>query len=312
MRSTGYLLAGLILGLTISFISFPELGSELRQRVLGLLSPLSRTAWNTSETISDHRSKTGPSSGKNHSEEASALKTQSRTSELQVKLRKLQSRNTKLKRRIRNLQVVDRLTGTAIPDLIPARILPFGETSPWRSSILINQGSKRGVENGSPVVFQRTLVGKVQEVGTATSRVQLVHDSNFRLEIKLIPPGQYSKLPEKNQKKSHRYTSNSLSSSIPVNIEENSNPRGILRGSEKNHFVIEEILSDTPVEEGWKIMSVKRPDSPVPPGLLIGEVFQVSNDYGKYLKIFGRPNMSYREILRVPELFVLQILEGPK
>lgn len=55
------------------------------------------------------------------------------------------------------------------------------DPSNWLSILIIDKGKKDGLETGMPVISDVSLVGKIVEVGRATSRVLLINDPNFKV-----------------------------------------------------------------------------------------------------------------------------------
>ena len=60
-------------------------------------------------------------------------------------------------------------------DLVAARIIGR-EAATWSQMIVINRGTKDGVENNMPVVTEQGLVGHIVEAGPISSKVQLILD----------------------------------------------------------------------------------------------------------------------------------------
>ena len=65
---------------------------------------------------------------------------------------------------------------------ILAKVL-IDKDSPYLKSIVINRGSKSGINKGMPVVDGNYLVGKIVEVNYLSSRVLLLNDLNSRIPI---------------------------------------------------------------------------------------------------------------------------------
>ena len=65
---------------------------------------------------------------------------------------------------------------------IIAKVL-LDKDSPFLKSIVINRGSKSGINKGMPVVDGNHLVGKIVEVNYLSSRVLLLNDLNSRIPI---------------------------------------------------------------------------------------------------------------------------------
>ncbi len=65
---------------------------------------------------------------------------------------------------------------------ILAKVL-LDKDSPYLKSIIINRGSKSGINKGMPVVDGNYLVGKIVEVNYLSSRVLLLNDLNSRIPV---------------------------------------------------------------------------------------------------------------------------------
>ena len=65
---------------------------------------------------------------------------------------------------------------------ILAKVL-IDKDSPYLKSIVINRGSKSGINKGMPVVDGTYLIGKIVEVNYLSSRVLLLNDLNSRIPI---------------------------------------------------------------------------------------------------------------------------------
>ena len=63
-----------------------------------------------------------------------------------------------------------------------AKVL-LDKDSPYLKSIVINRGSKSGINKGMPVVDGSYLIGKIVEVNYLSSRVLLLNDLNSRIPI---------------------------------------------------------------------------------------------------------------------------------
>ncbi len=78
----------------------------------------------------------------------------------------------------------DALAGVErLPVALEARILRARDASPSRRSLLIDRGAADGLVEGLAVVQGSRLVGLVRHVDDRSSRVQLVTDSAFRIEV---------------------------------------------------------------------------------------------------------------------------------
>ena len=66
------------------------------------------------------------------------------------------------------------------------------KNSPFFKSVIINKGSKHGINLGSVALDKKYLVGKVVEVNFASSRVLLLSDLNSKIPVILEPMGHLS------------------------------------------------------------------------------------------------------------------------
>ena len=73
-------------------------------------------------------------------------------------------------------------------DSIYAKVLS-DKNSPFLKSIIINKGSKHGINLGSVVKDNEYLVGKIVEVNFTTSRVLLLSDINSKIPVLIEPQG---------------------------------------------------------------------------------------------------------------------------
>ena len=120
-----------------------------------------------------------------------------------------------------------------VSDRIYAKVLS-DKNSPFLKSIIINKGSKHGINLGSVVKDKEYLVGKIVEVNYTTSRALLLSDINSKIPVLIEPQGvlsilsgvgnnegiiQYSKVENTIEDKSIIYTSgvgNLFKAGIPV------------------------------------------------------------------------------------------------
>jgi rod shape-determining protein MreC len=71
---------------------------------------------------------------------------------------------------------------------VTARVVASG-VSNFSHSIEIDKGSKDGIQVGMPVVSGAGLVGRVQQVESGRSTIQLITDPDFRVGVRLLPDG---------------------------------------------------------------------------------------------------------------------------
>ena len=73
-------------------------------------------------------------------------------------------------------------------DKIYAKVLS-DKSSPFLKSIIINKGSKHGINLGAVVKDKEYLIGKIVEVNYTTSRVLLLADINSKIPVLIEPQG---------------------------------------------------------------------------------------------------------------------------
>ena len=71
-----------------------------------------------------------------------------------------------------------------VSNIILAKVL-VDRNSPFLKSIIVNKGSKEGIEKGMPVTKDNNLVGRVVETNYLSSRVLLLNDLNSRIPVTL-------------------------------------------------------------------------------------------------------------------------------
>lgn len=75
-----------------------------------------------------------------------------------------------------------------VPPVATAHVIGVGGGA-FERNILINAGSKDGVERGLPVIDEAGLVGRTIEIGYWTSRILLITDFNSRVPVRLERTG---------------------------------------------------------------------------------------------------------------------------
>ena len=73
-------------------------------------------------------------------------------------------------------------------DKVYAKVLS-DKSSPFLKSIIINKGSKHGINLGAVVKDKEYLIGKIVEVNYTTSRVLLLSDINSKIPVLIEPQG---------------------------------------------------------------------------------------------------------------------------
>jgi rod shape-determining protein MreC len=97
---------------------------------------------------------------------------------LELNLEYLTNENQNLKK------VLNAENISIVSNIILAKVL-VDRNSPFLKSIIINKGSKEGIEKGMPVTKDNNLVGRVVETNYLSSRVLLLNDLNSRIPVTL-------------------------------------------------------------------------------------------------------------------------------
>ncbi len=71
--------------------------------------------------------------------------------------------------------------------LLTADVVFTTDSSPWRKSLALAQGSRDGVEKGMLVLYNGQIVGRVAEAGPKGCRIQTVTDPGFRAGAVAVP-----------------------------------------------------------------------------------------------------------------------------
>ncbi len=74
----------------------------------------------------------------------------------------------------------------SMPSEIVAKVL-VDKKSPFLRSIIVNKGSRDGIELGMAVMDKSYLIGKIVEVTFTTSRVLLLSDLNSKIPVDIMP-----------------------------------------------------------------------------------------------------------------------------
>ena len=157
-------------------------------------------------------------------------------------------------------------------DTILAKVLS-DKGSPFLKSIILNKGSKNGINLGMVAMDGEYLVGKVIEVNYLSSRVLLLSDLNSKIPVTVEPQGtlsilsgtgndygiiQYSKRYEDIQNKSIVYTSGAgglFKAGIPIgkiNFDPLIEDKNVIFFSDFSQLKFLKIFSFKQVEEQWQ------------------------------------------------------------
>ena len=157
-------------------------------------------------------------------------------------------------------------------DTILAKVLS-DKGSPFLKSIILNKGSKNGINLGMVAMDGEYLVGKVIEVNYLSSRVLLLSDLNSKIPVTVEPQGtlsilsgtgndygiiQYSKRYEDIQNKSIVYTSGAgglFKAGIPIgkiNFDPLIEDKNVIFFSDFSQLKFLKIFSFKQAEEQWQ------------------------------------------------------------
>ena len=160
---------------------------------------------------------------------------------------------------------------SASQELVFAKVI-LDKDSPFIKSLIINKGSKAGIEKGMPVIEKGNLVGRVVEVNFLSARVLLLDDLNSR---------------------------------IPVTLEPNSAQAILVGSGEDNRPQLSFLPERFEVEAEYKVYTSGK-DGILSAGIPIGETY---NEDGRLrVRLFSDPNqINYISVVLVKENPALRI-----
>lgn len=134
-------------------------------------------------------------------------------------------------------------------DLIPAKVINMGMSSNLLSMI-VDVGSDEGISKNNPVVTPAGVIGKISNVNSNSSIVQLISDPDFRIGVRFLPSG----------------------------------ATGILRWSYNNICDVREVYKNSIINVGDRVVTSGLSDI-FPSGLFVGKVSSVIDDRSQFQKI---------------------------
>ncbi|MFH1622018.1 MAG: rod shape-determining protein MreC [Candidatus Omnitrophota bacterium] len=180
--------------------------------------------------------------------------------QLKVKLMQLQEAEAENKR----LQKLLNFKSQSDFSLVTSEIISF-DASNLRKSLVIDRGSKHGINQGNPVIASEGVVGMVVETNQSTSRIILINDLDFSMAAKV----------------------------------KRSNAIGIISGSLEGLCRLKYLELDEDIKIGDEIVSTKK-NSRYPDGIPIGVVTQISKDQsGLSLFAVVKPSVSLSSLEEV-------------
>ncbi len=178
-------------------------------------------------------------------------------------------------RQLEGLLAIDRTSTLAGTKPVTARVIGQSPTL-WYSTVVIDQGSGRGVRVGQPVITGDGLVGQVTTVTGNSAVVTLITDSELHV--------------------SARVSENGVSGVVQTSTGGPDDLRMIYT-TRRDH-----------VEKGWSIVtagttsSLDRYESPYPPGIPIGEVTGIQDAGTDSQEVLLKP---YADLQRLEAVQVL-------
>lgn len=188
----------------------------------------------------------------------------------------LMDENIKLKSQLQGLGRLREAVPEKAYRTVFGRVLLSSEASWWRKSMTLSVGASAGIEVGMPVVWEHHLVGTISGVSEYTSRVSLVTDASFRTGAVPLP----------------RYTAGAAMKYPDRDL-------GVVEGRSSGDCRLRWITRETPVEEGWFVVSCGDEISGVPPGLILGRVRSATPDRGPYYRIDVAPLIKFENLEHV-------------
>ena len=228
-------------GLSLALLLLPSaLSQKVRLTVMGVYTPFQSLARGTERLV-------GGSASAGHEQE------------LQKKVDFLQDEVVRQSNKIAQLEAGLAQVGALPPSIkasgrsvILAGVLLPSDTSPWRRSLVVTEGSQAGVRKGMLVVYNSQLVGRILETAPWASRVQLVTDPGFSARAVSSP---------------RVYTAG-------VSFEKRHT--GVYKGASGDKGQLLWTLGETAMETGSYVLTTEDPLNNVPAGLILGRVLRGS------------------------------------
>jgi rod shape-determining protein MreC len=140
---------------------------------------------------------------------------------------------------LRNLLGMKDRTGPG--SLIPVEVIARDDT-PYVQAITIDQGANGGIKQDAIVITHQGLVGRVEEVDPASSKVRLIND---------------------------------LNSSVSVRLQTESRTTGVLRGQSQGNLMVIAYIPQTDGVSAGDVVLTSGLGGIYPEGLVVGKVTQV-------------------------------------
>lgn len=161
------------------------------------------------------------------------------------------------------------------PRLLAADVLLPTDGTPWRKSLTLALGTQGGVRKGMLVLYHSQFVGRIQEAGLWTSRVQVCTDPGFRAGAVAVP---------------RQYTQG-------VSFEKRH--VGVYAGTAGENGHLKWLSGDTPVETDALVLTTEDPLNGIPRGLILGRVSKLSAGRGAFPRVDVEPIVNFRALEHV-------------
>jgi rod shape-determining protein MreC len=188
-----------------------------------------------------------------------------RNLELEAEVSRLQTQVIQLQQQVTETEILSALVdfARASPENSYKAAAVIGrDPSPFLRYVIINAGSNDGIRPGMPVVTDQGLVGRVDAVAAAASRVQLITDSASVVNISL----------------------------------QNSKTEAMLVGSLTGDLSLDMIPQDAAVQSGDVILTSGL-GGEYPPNILVGQVVTIRKlDYELFQSATVQPNVDFSRV----------------
>lgn len=180
-----------------------------------------------------------------------------------IKDQALQQENAQLKRQLKmNASLTDY---QAITSNVLSRT-----PSAWQSQFIINKGSSAGVQKNMPVLGGNGLIGRVSEVNTTNSKVELISD---------------------NSDSSNKF-------SVAITNKDGKTVNGLINGFDRNtgELIMGHLNTEIKLKKGDKV-STNGLGGITPKGLYVGSVAKnTTDDYGTSSKVYIKTPASMNDL----------------
>jgi rod shape-determining protein MreC len=188
-----------------------------------------------------------------------------RNLELEAEVARLQTQVIQLQQQVTETEILYALVDfarTNPENSYKAATVIGRDPSPFLRYVIINAGSNDGIRPGMPVVTDQGLVGRVDAVAAAASRVQLITDSESAVNVTL----------------------------------QNSKTEAMLSGSLTGDLALDMIPQDAAVQPG-DIILTSGLGGDYPPNILVGQVVTVRKlDYELFQSATVQPNVDFSRL----------------